>query len=89
MIECRVQANKRVSCHHLLDDHKISGNLRGLLERGVQVKMDAKEVWDDAVKVSIGYAGFMGTSLWSEIRNDRAKVGPGYSVVIVDWLTWT
>jgi flagellar hook assembly protein FlgD len=40
----RVQANKRISRHRLLHDSNVSGNLRGLLERGVQVKMDAEEV---------------------------------------------
>jgi hypothetical protein len=55
--------NKRIGRHHLLTNHKILGNLRGLLERGVQVKMDAEEVWDDTIEVSIGYTGSIGTRL--------------------------
>jgi hypothetical protein len=51
--------------------------------------MDAKEVQDDMVEVAIGYIGFIGTSLWSKIKDDRTRVGPGYGVVVVDWLTWT
>ena len=52
----------------------ISGNLRGLLERGVQVWMDAEEVKDVALEAAIGYAGSMGTCLWSDITENRAKV---------------
>jgi hypothetical protein len=58
------------------------------LECGVQVKMDAEEVWDNAVEVAIGYTGSIGTSLWSEIKDDRTRVGPGYGIVVCDWLTW-
>ena len=46
MIECRVQANKRISCYHPLDNHTILGNLRGLLEHGIQVLRDVEEVRD-------------------------------------------
>ena len=60
----------------------ISGNLGGLLERGVQVKMDAKEVMDVALKAAIGYAGSIGTSLWSKIKEDRAQVGLAQFFVI-------
>ena len=35
----------------------ISGNLRGLLEKGVWVKMDAEEVKDVVIKVAISYTG--------------------------------
>jgi hypothetical protein len=35
-----VMANKRISCHRLLANTSIKGNLRGLLERGVQESMD-------------------------------------------------
>jgi hypothetical protein len=83
----RVQANKRISCHRLLTDSFVSRNLRGLLERGIQESMDREECHDKLVEVAIGYAGSVGTSLWSEIREDRALVGPGYGVVVVDWLT--
>jgi hypothetical protein len=46
--------------------------------------MDSEEVQDDMVEVAVGYAGSIGTSLWSKIKDDRMKVGPGYGVVIVD-----
>jgi hypothetical protein len=49
-------------------------NLRGLLERGVQEVMDKEEVFDETLEVTVGYAGSIGTSLWSEIKEDRAKV---------------
>jgi hypothetical protein len=81
----RVQANKRISRHRLLHDSNVSGNLRGLLECGVQVRMDAKEVQDNTIEVSIGYTSSIGTNLWSKIKVDRAKVGPGYGVVVVDF----
>jgi hypothetical protein len=54
--------------------HEISGSLRGLLEHGVQVAKDAEETTDDYVMMSVGYAGAVGTSLWTEIKEDRAKV---------------
>jgi hypothetical protein len=44
------------------------------LERGVQVAKDAEESSDDYVMLSVGYAGAVGTSLWAEIKEDRAKV---------------
>jgi hypothetical protein len=44
------------------------------LERGVQVAKDAEESADDYVMLSVGYAGAVGTSLWAEIKEDRAKV---------------
>ena len=80
-------ANKRISCHHLLIDHQIKGNLRGLLERGVQESMDKEEVFDETLEVAVGYAGSVGTALWSEIKGDRAKVCPGYGVTMLSWLT--
>jgi hypothetical protein len=46
---CRVQANKRISHHCLLDNHVISGNLRGLLECSTQVARDAKKVYDNTI----------------------------------------
>jgi hypothetical protein len=70
----RIKSNKRISRHRLIVNPDISGNLRGLLKRGVQVRMDAKEVKDAALEAAIGYAGSMGTSLWSEIKEDRAQV---------------
>jgi hypothetical protein len=70
----RTQSNKRISHHRLLVDHQISGNLRGLLERGVQVAKDTEETANDFVMMSVGYAGAVGTSLWTEIKEDRAKV---------------
>jgi hypothetical protein len=57
-----------------LDDRDIKGSLWGLLERGVQVARDAEETADDYVMMSVGYAGAVGTSLWGEIKEDRAKV---------------
>ena len=80
---CRVMANKRISCHHLLMDYSIKGNLRGLLERGVQESMDREEVFDETLEVAIGYAGSVGTSLWLEIKEDRTKVCPGYGVMML------
>jgi hypothetical protein len=58
----------------LLADREIKGSLRGLLERGVQVARDAEETADDYIMLSVGYAGAVGTSLWAEIKEDRAKV---------------
>jgi hypothetical protein len=87
MMNDRVMANKWISRHHLLMDSSIKGNLRGLLERGVQESMDWEETFDEMLEVAVSYAGSMGTSLWSEIKDDRAQVSPGYSVVVVDWLT--
>jgi hypothetical protein len=80
-------ANKRISCHRLLVNPSIKGNLRGLLERGVQESMDREEVFDETLEVAIGYAGSVGTSLWSKIEEDRDKVCPGYGVTMLSWLT--
>ena len=80
-------ANKRISRHHLLADTAIKGNLQGLLERGVQESMDKEEVFDETLEVAVGYAGSVGTALWSEIWEDRAKVCPGYGVMMLSWLT--
>jgi hypothetical protein len=55
-------------------DHDIKWSLQGLLERGVQVARDAEEPTDDYVMMVVGYAGAVGTSLWAEIKEDRAKV---------------
>jgi hypothetical protein len=41
----------------------------------VQDAFDAAEVRDDVIKVSIGCAGALGTSLWVHIRGDRDQVG--------------
>jgi hypothetical protein len=71
-----------------MDDSSISGNLRGILEGSVQESQDKEEVQDEVVKATISYAGSVGTSLWSKIKEDRALVGLGYGVVVVDWLTW-
>jgi hypothetical protein len=87
MMNDMVMANKWISRHCLLMDSSIKGNLRGLLERGVQESTDKEEVFDKTLEVAIGYTGSIGTSLQSEIKEDRAKVGPGYSMVVVDWLT--
>jgi hypothetical protein len=82
----RVMANKRISRHRLLVDTAVKGNLQGLLERGVQESMDKEEVFDETLEVAIGYAGSIGTALWSEIREDRDKVCPGYAVVLIEFL---
>jgi hypothetical protein len=82
-----VMANKRISCHCLLADTAIKGNLRGLLERGVQESMDKEEVFDEMLEVAVGYAGSVGAALWSEIREDWDKVCPGYGVRMLSWLT--
>jgi hypothetical protein len=42
--------------------------------------MDREEVFDETLEVAVGYAGSIGTSLWSEIKEDRHKVRPGYGV---------
>jgi hypothetical protein len=89
MICHRVQVNKRISHHWLLHDADVLGNLRGLLERGIQVKMDSEEVRDDTVDVAIGYAGAVGTRLWSIMKEDRAQVCPGYGESLLTWLTWS
>jgi hypothetical protein len=80
-------ANKRISCHCLLVDIAIKGNLQGLLERGVQELMDKEELFDETLEVAIGYAGSVGTSLWSEMMEDRHKVCSGYGVAMLSWLT--
>ena len=80
-------ANKRISRHHLLIDHSIKGNLCGLLERGVQESPDREEEFDPSLEVAISYTGSIGTSLWLEIKEDHAKVCPGYGVMILSWLT--
>jgi hypothetical protein len=80
-------ANKRISHHRLLANTAIKGNLQGLLERGVQESMDKEEVFDETLEVAIGYTGSVGTSLWSEIKEDRHKVCPGYGVAMLSWLT--
>ena len=79
--------NKRISCHCLLMDHSIKGNLCGPLEKGVQESMDREEVFDEMLEVAVGYAGSIGTSLWSKIKEDCAKVCPGYGVTVLSWLT--
>ena len=55
-------------------DHDIKGSLWGLLECGVQVAKDAEEPTNDYVMLSVGYASAVRTSLWAEIKEDRAKV---------------
>ena len=87
LLLCRVIANKRISRHRLLMDHSIRGNLHGLLERGVQEAPDREEDFDPSLEVAIGYAGSVGTALWSEIKEDRAKVCPGYGMTMLSWLT--
>jgi hypothetical protein len=57
MMNDRVMANKWISRHHLLTDTVIKGNLRGLLEGGVQESTDGEEVFDETLEVAIGYAG--------------------------------
>jgi hypothetical protein len=47
---------------------------RGVCPQWVQVARDAEETADDYVMLLVGYAGAVGTSLWSEIKEDRAKV---------------
>jgi hypothetical protein len=83
MMNGRVMVNKRISRHRLLVDLFIKGNLRGLLERGVQELMDREEVFDENLEVAVGYAGSIGTSLWSEIKVNRHKVCPGYGVLML------
>jgi hypothetical protein len=80
-------ANKQISRHCLLANTAIKGNLRGLLERGVQESMDKEEVFDETLEVAVGYAGSVGTALWPKIREDRDKVCPGYGVAMWSWLT--
>jgi hypothetical protein len=80
-------ANKQISRHRLLIDTAIKENLQSLLERGVQESMDKEEVMDETLEVAIGYAGSMGTSLWSKIVEDRNKVCPGYGMAMLSWLT--
>jgi hypothetical protein len=41
--------------------------------------MDKEEVFDETLEVAVGYAGSVGTALWSEIQEDRNKVCPGYT----------
>jgi hypothetical protein len=79
--------NKRISCHRLLINTAIKGNLQGLLERGVQESMDKEELFDKMLEVAIGYARSVRTSLWSEIVEDRHKVCPGYGVTMLSWPT--
>jgi hypothetical protein len=46
--------------------------------------MDKEECHNETLEVTISYTGSVGTSLWSEIKENRALVGPGYSIVVVD-----
>ena len=80
-------SDKRISRHRLLMDHSINGNLCGLLERGIQESPNREEEIDPSLEVAISYAGSIGTSLWLEIRDNHAKVCPGYSVTMLSWLT--
>jgi hypothetical protein len=74
----RIQANKRVSRRRLARDINVPQNLRGLLERGVQVDVDREEKMNEdqfpMVEAMLGYAGSVGTALWYEIEEDRSKV---------------
>jgi hypothetical protein len=74
----RIQANKRVSCRRLARDINIPQNLRGLLERGVQVDVDREEnmagTQAETMEAMLGYTGSVGTVLWYEIEEDRSKV---------------
>ena len=49
--------------------------------------MDREEVFDEMLEVAVGYIGSVGTSLWSEIKEDRTKVCPGYGMTMLSWLT--
>jgi hypothetical protein len=55
-------------------DFNIPGNLRGLLECGVQVALDANESIYEGVEVSTSYTGAVGTALWLEIEESRSQV---------------
>jgi hypothetical protein len=59
-------------------DINVPQNLRGLLERGVQVDLDRNEQAEGSnkqmVEVWFGYAASVGTALWNEIEEDRSKV---------------
>jgi hypothetical protein len=74
----RIQANKRVSRRRLARDINVPQNLRGLLERGVQVDIDREEkmvgVQAETMEAVLGYAGSVRTALWYEIEEDRSKV---------------
>jgi hypothetical protein len=50
--------------------------------------MDREEVFDETLEVAISYAGSIGTSLRSEIKDDRTKVCPGYGVLMLTRLTF-
>ena len=76
-------ANKWISRHCLLIDHQIKGNLRGLLERGVQESPDREEEFDPSLEVAVGYAGSIGTALWSEIREDLSGFAPFHVLPLV------
>jgi hypothetical protein len=49
--------------------------------------MDREETFDETPEVAVGYASSVGTALWSEIKEDHAKVCPGYGVTMLSWLT--
>ena len=49
--------------------------------------MDREEVFNETLEVAIGYTGSIGTSLWSELKEDRSKVCPGYGMLMLMWLT--
>jgi hypothetical protein len=74
----RIQVNKQVSRHCLARDIHVPQNLRGLLERGVQVDVDREEnlasTQAETMEAMLGYAGSVGTALWYEIEEDRSKV---------------
>jgi hypothetical protein len=74
----RIQANKHVSRRRLARDINVPQNLRGLLERGVQVDLDREEnitgVQAETMEAVLGYTGSVGTALWYKIEEDRSKV---------------
>jgi hypothetical protein len=55
-------------------DFNVLGNLRGLLECGVQVIIDAIELIYEGVELLIGHTSAIGTALWLEIGESRSQV---------------
>jgi hypothetical protein len=62
----------------LAQDINVPQNLRGLLERGVQVDLDRDKKVEGTdnvlLEAVIRYTGSVGTALWYEIEEDHSKV---------------
>ena len=77
MIECRVQVNKRIGHHRLLDDLSVPGNLQGLLEQGVQVAFNKE------VTIQLKYPSVMLVLFGPGFGLKSRKIEQRYALVMV------